>query len=58
MNGLGFDEDAEVVPLSRSRFRPTERFLYEYDFTDGWQVEIRVEKIIDKAPSEDQLIPT
>jgi Plasmid pRiA4b ORF-3-like protein len=45
------------VPLSRFGFRPTERFLYEYDFTDGWQVEVRVEKVIDEAPSEDTLIP-
>jgi hypothetical protein len=57
MDGLGFDEDAEAVLLSRFRFRPTERFLYECDFADGWQVEVRVEKIIDEAPSEDKLIP-
>jgi hypothetical protein len=54
---MSFDEDAETVPLSRFGFRPRERFLYEYDFTDGWQVEVRVEKVIDEAPSEDTLIP-
>jgi len=43
--GLDFDEDAAAVPLSRFQFRPTERFLYEYDFTAGWQIEIRIEKI-------------
>jgi hypothetical protein len=57
IEGISFDEDAETVPLSRFGFRPTERFLYEYDFTDGWQVEVRVEKVIDEAPSEDTLIP-
>ncbi len=41
---LHFDEDAAAVPLSRFQFRPSERFLYEYDFTAGWQIEIRVEK--------------
>jgi hypothetical protein len=57
IEGMSFDEDAEPVPLSRFGFCPTERFLYEYDFTDGWQVEVRVEKVIDEAPSEDTLIP-
>ena len=57
MDGLSFDEDAETVPLSRFRFQPTERILYEYDFTDGWQIEIRVEKVIDEALSDEKLIP-
>ena len=57
MDGLSFDEDAETVPLSRFKFQPTERFLYEYDFTDGWQIEIRVEKVIDEALSDEKLIP-
>jgi hypothetical protein len=48
--GPGFDEDAAAVPLSRFQFRPTERFLYEYDFTAGWQIEIRVEKVIQPGP--------
>jgi hypothetical protein len=56
-DGMPFDEDAETVPLSRFGFRPTERFLYEYDFTDGWEIEIRVENIIDEAVSEEKLIP-
>ncbi len=45
VGGPSFDEDAAAVPLSQFRFRPTERFLYEYDFTAGW----RVEKIIEEA---------
>jgi hypothetical protein len=56
-DGIPFDEDAETVPLSRFRFQPTERFLYEYDFTDGWQIEIRVEKVIDGALSDEKLVP-
>ena len=50
IGGLHFGEDAEAVPLARFRFRPTERFLYEYDFRAGWQLDIRVEKILATAP--------
>jgi hypothetical protein len=37
------------VPLSRFAFRPSERFLYEYDFTAGWQIEVRIEQLISVA---------
>jgi hypothetical protein len=57
IGGLSFDEDAAAVPLSQFGFRPTERFLYEYDFTAGWQVEVRVEKVIEEAPCEGNGIP-
>ena len=43
--------------LSRFGFRPTERFLYEYDFTAGWQIEVRVERVIQAAPREGHRIP-
>ena len=62
IDGIPFDEDAEAVssatavPLSRFRFQPAERVLYEYDFTDGWEIEIRVEKVIDEAVAEEKLI--
>ena len=39
-----FGDDAEDVQLSDFRFRRYERFLYEYDFGDLWQHEIRVEE--------------
>ena len=48
--------DAAVVWLVQFGFRPTERFLYEYDFTAGWQVEVRVEKVIEEAPCESHRI--
>jgi hypothetical protein len=32
--------------------RPRERFLYEYDFTDGWQHDVRVERML--AREEDR----
>ena len=43
--GPSFRKQAAAVPLSRFRFRPMERFLCEYDFTDGWQIDVRVEKV-------------
>jgi hypothetical protein len=57
IGGMNFDEDAAAVPLSQFGFRPNERFLYEYDFTAGWQVEVRVEKVIEEAASESHCIP-
>ena len=41
VGGPSFGEDAASVPLSWFRFRSPERFLYEYDFTAGWQLEGR-----------------
>jgi hypothetical protein len=43
--GIWFDTDAREVRLSDLALRLNERFLYEYDFTAGWQVTVRVEKI-------------
>jgi hypothetical protein len=34
-----------------------ERFLYEYDFTAGWQIEVRVERVIQAEPHENHRIP-
>src|SRR4029077_2072955 len=36
LGGLGFTTDARKVVLSQFRFRTNERFLYEYDFVDGF----------------------
>ena len=57
VGGPSFDEDAATVRLAQFGFRPTERFLYEYDFTAGWQVEVRVEKVTEEAPCESHRIP-
>jgi hypothetical protein len=57
IGGPSFAEDAAAVPLSHFGFRPTERFLYEYDFTSGWQIEVRVESVIPLAPGENHRIP-
>jgi Plasmid pRiA4b ORF-3-like protein len=42
--GVWFSDDPRQVWLADFHFRLRERFLYEYDFGDLWQHEIRVEK--------------
>lgn len=44
LEGPWFSERAEDVLLNRFHFRPRERFLYEYNFIDQWEHEIRVEQ--------------
>jgi hypothetical protein len=41
--GTSFSTDPEQVRLRDFNFRINERLLYEYDFGDGWQHEVRVE---------------
>jgi hypothetical protein len=38
--------DARAVTLGALRFRLNERFVYEYDFGDQWEHEVRVEKFL------------
>jgi hypothetical protein len=42
--GITFLTNADQVRLSNFKFRNNERFLYEYDFGDCWQHEVRVGK--------------
>ena len=44
--GIGFADDPFEVRLSDFRLRRRERFLYEYDFMDGWILDIRLEKTL------------
>ncbi len=44
VGGLGSSRDARTVQLADFQFRTNERFLYEYDFGDSWQHEVRVER--------------
>jgi hypothetical protein len=46
MGGISFDDDPRQVCLADFGFRLRERFLYEYDFYDLWQHDIRVEQIL------------
>jgi len=51
MGGLSFSDDPETVRIKDFRFRINECFRYEYDFTDGWQHQIRVEAILAPEPN-------
>ena len=44
--GIGFADDPFEARLSDFRLRRGERFLYEYDFMDGWILDIRLEKTL------------
>jgi Plasmid pRiA4b ORF-3-like protein len=45
LGGVGFRDDAHRVRLADLGLRPTERFIYDYNFIDGWRVDLRVEQI-------------
>jgi len=45
LGGPWYTGDAREVCLADLGLRPRERFLYEYDFTDNWWHEMRVEQI-------------
>ena len=48
--GMDFSDRASDVRLTDFGFRPRERFLYEYDFGDLWQHDVRIEKILPISP--------
>jgi hypothetical protein len=50
VGGLSFSREAGSVRLADFRFRPNEWFLYEYDFGDGWQHQVRVERRLSLEP--------
>jgi len=50
--GIGFRNDPRHVRLANLGLRVRERFLYEYDFTDGWQHDVRVEQILPLDPRQ------
>ena len=50
LGGLSFSDDPDAVRLRDFCFRINERFLYEYDFHDNWQHQIRVEAISASKP--------
>jgi len=43
--GIGFSDDPETVQLADLQLREREKFRYEYDLTDRWQHQLRVEAI-------------
>jgi hypothetical protein len=42
--GLPFNAEADQVSLASLQLREGETFLYTYDFTDGWEHDIRLEQ--------------
>src|SRR5260221_11004757 len=48
--GLGC-HDARQIKLGQMHFRINESFLYEYDFRDLWQHQVRIEKRSEKKTS-------
>jgi len=51
--GRIFSDDPNQVRLSQFRLRPSERFLYEYDFTDRWRLNVRLQAVL---PAEAQQV--
>lgn len=45
-SNLAGEKDIDRFRLGDFRFRPRERFLYEYNFTDGWRTQVRFEKTL------------
>ena len=45
LGGPGFRDDARQVRLTGLRLREGERFVYEYNFSAAWRVDLRVEQI-------------
>jgi Plasmid pRiA4b ORF-3-like protein len=50
--GPSFYQDAYQVRLADFHFRLGERFLYEYDFGDQWEHQIRLERILPLPPKQ------
>jgi len=46
----GVGADPHLVRLADLGLRPTERFAYDYDFTDGWRLGLRLEQILVMDP--------
>ena len=50
VGGVGFRDDPHLVRLVDLGLRPTERFVYDYDFTDGWRLDLRLEQVLVMDP--------
>ena len=53
--GISFSSNPNQVRLVDFKFRKNERFLYEYDLSDCWQHEVRVEACL--APEDKRHYP-
>lgn len=50
--GTWFDADPTQILLSDLHLRLKERFLYEYDFRDFWQHQLRLERVLPFDPTK------
>lgn len=50
--GMSFSDHPKKVCLSDFGFRLKERFVYEYDFGDNWEHDIRIEKKLPVDPKK------
>ena len=46
LGGPWYSRNARDLRLIDFHFRMNERFLYEYDFTDGWEHQVRIEQLV------------
>ena len=46
LGGPWYSRDARDIRLIDFHFRVNERFLYEYDFTDSWEHQVRIEQFV------------
>lgn len=50
--GISFPDDPHQVKLRDFKLRKGERFVYEYDFGDFWQHDIRLEQVLPLEPKK------
>lgn len=50
--GMSFSDDPSQVKLADFKFRRGEKFLYEYDFFNGWKHLLRIEEILSFDPKK------
>jgi len=50
VHGADYDYDLAAVRLVDLGLRETERFVYDYDFTDFWRHDLRVEQVLAAEP--------
>jgi Plasmid pRiA4b ORF-3-like protein len=50
--GMVFPDDPTTVSLHGFQLRVHERFLYTYDFSDNWEHEVRLEKVLPVDPRQ------
>ncbi len=48
--GMSFDDDPWEVRLGDFRLQANDVFHYEYDFGDGWEHQVRVERLLEREP--------